>query len=162
MSNITKTIIAATVQIIDMDKDQLQTHLLEILSSNPSIVLQALGVKSPAKSPAHIIFKVVVDQVGANCKIPLIKMFRQVSGCGLADAKDWVEGAERMGFQSGVLGQNMSRYEADYLANDLNRKAKGGYTIGGYDNTPFPATFKVIPHGEEYQFTALRPVYQAT
>lgn len=121
MSTATKTLIAATVKITKMDSDQMQTALLEILASNPSIILKVLDVATTSTT-----YKVVLNSP-TNNKIGLIKCFRQVNGSGLADAKNWSEGNTYHGLPSGTFRKGLTREEADRLANEMNHME--GFTV---------------------------------
>lgn len=149
MSTATKTLIAATVKITKMDSDQMQTALLEILASNPSIILKVLDVATPSNT-----YKVVLNSKTAN-KIGLIKCFREVTGAGLADSKGWSEGNTYRGLPSGTFKNGLTREEADHLANEMNHRASSTHTSNGYTSSPTGIAVKVVRDSEPHDYRAL-------
>lgn len=149
MSKTTKTLITTAVAISQMDRDQMQTALLNILASNPSIIFNVLNI-----APAHSTFKVVLASNTTN-KIGLIKTFREVTGAGLADAKNWSEGNTFHGLPSGTFKQGMTREEADRLASEMNSKANNSYYANGYNMSPTGITVKVIRDTDYHDYRAL-------
>lgn len=149
MSLATKTLIAATVKITQMGSDQMQTALLEILASNPSIIYNVLGINAPATT-----YKVVLD-AQTNNKIGLIKTFREVNGAGLADAKNWTEGNTYHGLPSGTFKMGMTRDDADLLAAALNRNATETHNSQGYPISPTGIKVKVMKDTEHHDYRSL-------
>jgi ribosomal protein L7/L12 len=149
MSTATKTLIAATVAVTEMDRTQMQTTLLEILASNPSIVFKVLNITAPNST-----FKIVLTSF-TNNKIGLIKMFREIAGAGLADAKNWSEGNTYHGLPSGTFKKGMTREEADNLAAVWNERATNGYASNGYQSSATGLKVKVISDTEQHNYREL-------
>ena len=141
--NITrKLIIIGTEKIIDLDGQERRKLLLTLLSTNPTIVLRALEVGTEVK-----LFKVVVTDKGTN-KINLIKLFREIRGAGLADAKGWAEGHPYMQWPSGVFGFDLTRMAADELLARINRNGcYNCFKVGIVENDakyePLPAVWNL-------------------
>jgi ribosomal protein L7/L12 len=92
MSLATKNLITACAAICKMDHDARETLLLTILESNPTAVITAMKASGITfGEDAKPNWCVVVEDKGTG-KIQLIKMFREETGSGLADAKYWSEG----------------------------------------------------------------------
>jgi ribosomal protein L7/L12 len=123
MSTATRNLITATAAIVKMDADTRETLLLTILESNPTAVITAMKSNDitfgdEAKSAWHV----VVEDKGTN-KIHLIKMFREETGAGLADAKYWSEGqtyTDGSGSRpAGVIHTGLTRDVAESKAQDI-------------------------------------------
>jgi ribosomal protein L7/L12 len=129
--NITRqTIIVATAAISKMDNSTREQLLYDILNMRPTAVINAMkadginfGDVTTNAKPGQL-FKVAITNLnGENRKINTIKTFREVTGHGLADAKNWCEGhtvgysADNM-LPSGVFGHHLS---AD-MAKELHMK----------------------------------------
>jgi ribosomal protein L7/L12 len=81
-------IIDATTRINNMDVEDARSILLKLLASKPSVILGSLATEVACST-----FKVVVTALnGEDRRINCIKVFREVSGFGLADSKAWTEG----------------------------------------------------------------------
>lgn len=148
MSDSTKNLIAATVTIVQMNRDGLQTTLLDLLASNPSIILKALDMQ-----PSF--YKVVLSEY-TNNKVNLIKGFREETGAGLADSKAWSEGETYNGCPSGTFKRGMSRADADALAAKMNHQATNAYTAAnGYQYSPTGIKVKVVRDTENHDYASL-------
>jgi ribosomal protein L7/L12 len=111
MSLVSKTLIAATVQITKMDRDRLQTVLLEILANNPSTILKLLDVNPT--------YRIVLDGF-CDSKLDIIKAFRFVTNAGLVDSKNWCEGGEYDGCPAGTFKKGLTLAEAQHIAKTVN------------------------------------------
>jgi ribosomal protein L7/L12 len=101
-----KNIIATALKISKMDADVSEALLLNLLDSNPTIILRALeiGIVKP-------LFKVVLINHGPN-KIGVIKAFRKYWGAGLAGPWIWSEGKPYNDLPSGVWAHNLTKEQA--------------------------------------------------
>jgi ribosomal protein L7/L12 len=120
MSLATKNLITATAAIVKMDADARETLLLTILESNPTAVITAMkGNGITFGEDAKPNWHVVVEDKGTG-KIQLIKMFREETGAGLADAKNWSEGQTytdgRGNHPAGVIHMGLTRDVAESKA----------------------------------------------
>ena len=94
----------------DLTKDQ----VVDYLSNLPVIQIAELiktledkwGVKAAPVAEAQTEFTVVLKEAGAN-KINVIKVVREITGLGLKEAKDLVEGAPK------DLKEGVAKAEAD-------------------------------------------------
>ena len=148
MSLATKSLIACTVAIAKMDADKLQEVLLDILSSNPSIVLNAL---IPITAPT---FKIVLDRHTTN-KIGIIKAFREINGAGLANSKDWSEGMTYGGCPAGTFKVGMTREEADRLAAEINHNGENNHMSSGYSMSATGIKVKVLRDTDQHDYRSL-------
>jgi ribosomal protein L7/L12 len=148
MSDTTKTLIATTVAIVGMTRDEIQTVLLDILASNPSIVQKAMNI-----APANTFFKVVCDGKQTN-KIGLIKEFRTINGAGLADSKMWSEGKTYNGLEAGVFARDLTREQADQLASEINQRAKFGGSHNGFQFAATDIRAKVVKMSDPTDYRA--------
>lgn len=149
MSKTTKTLIAATVAITEMDRNQMQSVLLDILASNPSVIFGAMNIAAPATT-----FKVVLDSY-TNNKISIIKMFREATGAGLADSKAWCEGETYEGRPAGAFAVGLTREEADRITADMNHKATNQYVSNGYSQSPTGLKVKVVRDTDSHDYRSL-------
>jgi ribosomal protein L7/L12 len=144
MSTATKNLITAAAAIVKMDNDARETLLLTILESNPTAVMAAMKLNGitfgeDAKPNWHV----VVEDKGTG-KIHLIKMFREETGAGLADAKMWSEGITYKDGSwdrpAGVIHVNLTRDVAESKAqaimdrrtHDTNYRVKVVNSIANY------------------------------
>jgi ribosomal protein L7/L12 len=151
LSTATKTLIATTVKITGMSRDTLQNLLLDILSSNPTVIYTAMDVDT---TPKGTLYKVVLGSPTTN-KISLIKAFRNVAGAGLADSKNWSEGETYEGCDAGTFKRFLTREEADRLAAELNSIAVNSYQSNGFSQSPTGITVKVIKDSEFHDYRSL-------
>ncbi len=86
------------------------------VSAAPVAVAAAPGAAAAAPAEEKTEFDVVLKAAGAS-KLNVIKVVRELTGLGLKDAKDLVEGAPK------TIKEGVSKEEADKIAADL--KAAG-------------------------------------
>ncbi len=86
------------------------------VSAAPVAVAAAPGAAAAAPVEEKTEFDVVLKAAGAS-KLNVIKVVRELTGLGLKDAKDLVEGAPK------TIKEGVSKEEADKIAADL--KAAG-------------------------------------
>jgi large subunit ribosomal protein L7/L12 len=72
----------------------------------------APGAEGPAKAEVKTEFTVMLDEIGAQ-KIQVIKVVREITGLGLKEAKDLVEGAPK------PVKDNVPKEEAENLKKKL-------------------------------------------
>jgi large subunit ribosomal protein L7/L12 len=114
----------------DLSQDQLVDHLSKMSVMDVANLITALetkwGVKAapvavagpaaaaPAAAPAEAQteFNVELSEAGAN-KINVIKVVREITGLGLKEAKDLVEGAPK------TLKEGVSKADADEMKKKL-------------------------------------------
>jgi len=76
------------------------------------VMMAAAGEAAPAAAEATE-FKVTLEEAPADKKIGVIKVVREITGLGLKEAKDLVEGAPK------VLKETAPKAEADEIAKKL-------------------------------------------
>ena len=86
------------------------------VSAAPVAVAAAPGAAAAAPAEEKTEFDVVLKAAGAN-KLAVIKVAREITGLGLKDAKDLVEGAPK------TIKEAVSKEEAEKIAEQL--KAAG-------------------------------------
>ena len=86
------------------------------VSAAPVAVAAAPGAAAAAPVEEKTEFDVILKSAGAN-KLAVIKVAREITGLGLKDAKDLVEGAPK------TIKEAVSKEEADKIAEQL--KAAG-------------------------------------
>ena len=86
------------------------------VSAAPVAVAAAPGAAAAPAAEEKTEFDVVLKAAGAN-KLAVIKVAREITGLGLKDAKDLVEGAPK------TIKEGVSKEEADKIAEQL--KAAG-------------------------------------
>lgn len=135
MSTATKNLITATAAIVKMSGDDRETLLLTILESNPAAVLAAMKLNGVSfGEDTKPCWRVVVENKGIN-KIHLIKMFREETGAGLADAKYWSEGntynCGAMSREGGVIHDGLTKTEAEIKAEQIRNRSgqDGNFTV---------------------------------
>lgn len=119
-----KNIITASAAIVKMSADERETVLLMVLEKNPSAVITAMannGVTFGDKVKTHETYNVVVQYAPSDRKIHLIKFFREMTGAGLAEAKDWTESKSFNDLPSGVLFKGLTKKEADNKLMEINK-----------------------------------------
>ncbi len=77
------------------------------------------GAAAPAAAEEQTEFSAVLTEVGPN-KIPVIKVVREITGLGLKEAKDLVDGAPK------AIKEGVNREEADQIKAKL---AEVGATV---------------------------------
>ncbi|MCI0642618.1 MAG: 50S ribosomal protein L7/L12 [Gemmataceae bacterium] len=84
-----------------------ETYKIEPAAGGAVVVAQAGGGAGPAPAPeAKTEFTVVLESFGAE-KIKVIKVVREITGLGLKEAKDLVEGAPK------PVKENISKEDAE-------------------------------------------------
>ena len=114
-----------STQILELVKDLTILELADLVkaleeefgvSAAPVAVAAAPGAAAAAPVEEKTEFDVVLKGAGAN-KLAVIKVAREITGLGLKDAKDLVEGAPK------TIKEAVSKEEADKIAEQL--KAAG-------------------------------------
>ena len=110
-----------TTQILDEIKALTILELADLVkaleeefgvSAAPVAVAAAPGAAAPAAAEEKTEFDVVLTDAGAS-KLNVIKVVREVTGLGLKDAKDLVEGAPK------TIKEGVSKDEAEALKKQL-------------------------------------------
>ena len=78
------------------------------VSAAAGVVVAAAGAGAAAAGEEKTEFNVELTEVGPN-KVKVIKVVREITGLGLKEAKDLVEGAPK------VIKENASKAEADEI-----------------------------------------------
>ena len=78
------------------------------VSAAAGVVVAAAGAGAGAAAEEKTEFNVELTEVGPN-KVKVIKVVREITGLGLKEAKDLVEGAPK------VIKENASKAEADEI-----------------------------------------------
>ena len=78
------------------------------VSAAAGVVVAAAGAGAAAAGEEKTEFNVELTEVGPN-KVKVIKVVRELTGLGLKEAKDLVDGAPKM------VKENASKAEADYI-----------------------------------------------
>ena len=114
-----------STQILDLVKGLTILELADLVkaleeefgvSAAPVAAVAAPGAAAAAPVEEKTEFDVVLKAAGAN-KLAVIKVAREITGLGLKDAKDLVEGAPK------TIKEAVSKEEADKIAEQL--KAAG-------------------------------------
>ncbi len=110
-----------TTQILDEIKALTILELADLVkaleeefgvSAAPVAVAAAPGAAAPAAAEEKTEFDVVLADAGAS-KLNVIKVVREITGLGLKDAKDLVEGAPK------TIKEGVSKDEAEALKKQL-------------------------------------------
>ena len=105
----------STSEIIDAIKELTVLELNELVkaceeefgvSAAAGVVVAAAGAGAAAAGEEKSEFNVELTEVGPN-KVKVIKVVREITGLGLKEAKDLVDGAPKM------IKENASKAEAD-------------------------------------------------
>lgn len=88
-------------------------------------------------------YKVVVHSPPMSNKINLIKLFRENTGAGLAEAKAWTEGTSYLGYPAGVFAKDLPKNEAENILHLL----KINDTIG--------FKFEIIANDAHYMYNPI-------
>ncbi|SFU82727.1 50S ribosomal protein L7/L12 [Butyrivibrio sp. INlla21] len=105
----------STAEIIDAIKELTVLELNELVkaceeefgvSAAAGVVVAAAGAGAGAGGEEKSEFNVELTEVGPN-KVKVIKVVREITGLGLKEAKDLVDGAPKM------IKENASKAEAD-------------------------------------------------
>jgi large subunit ribosomal protein L7/L12 len=114
-----------TTQVLDIVKGLTILELADLVkaleeefgvSAAPVAVAAAPGAAAAAPVEEKTEFDVILKAAGAN-KLAVIKVAREITGLGLKDAKDLVEGAPK------TIKEAVSKEDADKIAEQL--KAAG-------------------------------------
>ena len=114
-----------STQILELVKDLTILELADLVkaleeefgvSAAPVAVAAAPGAAAAAPVEEKTEFDVILKGAGAN-KLAVIKVAREITGLGLKDAKDLVEGAPK------TIKEAVSKEDADKIAEQL--KAAG-------------------------------------
>ena len=105
----------STAEIIDAIKELTVLELNDLVkaceeefgvSAAAGVVVAAAGAGAAAAGEEKTEFNVELTEVGPN-KVKVIKVVREITGLGLKEAKDLVEGAPK------VIKENAAKAEAD-------------------------------------------------
>ena len=105
----------STAEIIDAIKELTVLELNDLVkaceeefgvSAAAGVVVAAAGAGAAAAGEEKTEFNVELTEVGPN-KVKVIKVVREITGLGLKEAKDLVDGAPKM------IKENASKAEAD-------------------------------------------------
>ena len=105
----------STAEIIDAIKELTVLELNDLVkaceeefgvSAAAGVVVAAAGAGAGAAAEEKTEFNVELTEVGPN-KVKVIKVVREITGLGLKEAKDLVDGAPKM------IKENASKAEAD-------------------------------------------------
>ena len=114
-----------TTQILDLVKGLTILELADLVkaleeefgvSAAPVAAAPVAGAAAAAPAEEKTEFDVILKSAGAN-KLAVIKVAREITGLGLKDAKDLVEGAPK------TIKEAVSKEDADKIAEQL--KAAG-------------------------------------
>ena len=120
----------ALSQLSVIDLAKLKTMLEDkwgVKASAPAMMMpmQVVGQAAAAEeSKESTEFKVTLDATPADKKIGVIKVIREITGLGLKEAKDLVEGAPK------VLKESVSKAEAEDISKKIST-AGGKATLQG-------------------------------
>ena len=107
----------STAEIIDAIKELTVLELNDLVkaceeefgvSAAAGVVVAAAGAGAAAGGEEKTEFNVELTEVGPN-KVKVIKVVREITGLGLKEAKDLVEGAPK------VIKENVAKAEADEI-----------------------------------------------
>ncbi len=104
-------------QLTVLDMSKLKTALedtwgVKAAAAAPAVIAAAPAAADEAKEATD--FKVTLQEAPADKKIGIIKVVREVTGLGLKEAKDLVEGAPK------VLKESAPKAEADEIAKKVS------------------------------------------
>lgn len=128
----------STQQNIDQLVEELSKLSVLDMSKLKAALEEKWGVKAAAAAPMMMAapaaaaapaaeatdFKITLDEVPADKKIGVIKVVREITGLGLKEAKDLVDGAPK------VLKESSPKAEADDIAKKITA-AGGKATLTG-------------------------------
>lgn len=122
MSMKSHDVIAIYQTIEKLNEAKAKELLLKILVSNPATIKKHLCSTLPQVTiHKPELYKVVIQPTGNNV-IPLVKLYRQITGYGLAECKAWVSADPKcsVGNAFGVLHENLTKEEANKFTNQYN------------------------------------------
>lgn len=103
-------------QLSVLDMSKLKTALedkwgVKAAAAAPMMMAAPAAAAAPAAEATD--FKITLDEVPADKKIGVIKVVREITGLGLKEAKDLVDGAPK------VLKESSPKAEADDIAKKI-------------------------------------------
>ena len=107
LTTLAKSIADLTLaQAVELTKILKETHGIEAAAGG-AVMMAAAGGAAPAEKAAEKTeFTVSLDDAGAQ-KIQVIKVIREITGLGLKEAKDLVDGAPK------AVKENIAKEQAD-------------------------------------------------
>jgi hypothetical protein len=149
-------IIIAARTIDNYSVEDAKGILIQLLDSHPAIVTRIVNcpreiVHTPDPAPAtdDKLYKVVIRKVGG--KINAIKMVRAMTGAGLKEAKDFVEGVARVEWESSDAGKNILPFGV--IAQDKTHACAMGIMEDALDEAGGMVTLDVIPQDAPYTYS---------
>ncbi len=113
------------LSVLDMSK--LKTALEDkwgVKAASGAPVMMAAAAPAAAAAAESTEFKITLEETSAEKKISVIKIVREITGLGLKEAKDVVDGAPK------VLKETSPKAEADEIAKKITA-AGGKVTLKG-------------------------------
>jgi hypothetical protein len=143
-------IINATRTIDNYSVEDARGILIQLLNSHPAIVTQIVNTNNETCHPLRPVqdeklYKVVIRKI--NSKIHAIKMVRAMTGAGLKEAKEFVEGITRIEdagknlLPFGVIARDKTEICAMGIVQDALAEANGRVTL------------QVIPQDAPYKYS---------
>lgn len=116
-------------QLSVLDMSKLKTALedtwgVKAAAAAPAVVAAAPAAGAGEEAKEATDFKVTLESAPADKKIGIIKVVREITGLGLKEAKELVEGAPK------VLKESSPKAEADEIAKKVS-DAGGKATLAG-------------------------------
>jgi large subunit ribosomal protein L7/L12 len=102
-------------EAVELGKYMKETYGIEAAAGGAVMMAAAGGGAAAPKAEEKTTFTVVLKAAGAN-KIAVIKVVREVTGLGLKEAKDLVDGAPK------PIKENISKEDADKLKAALEKE----------------------------------------
>lgn len=99
---------------VELGKYMKDTYGIEAAAGG-AVMMAAAGGAAPAAAEEKTSFDVVLKEAGGN-KIAVIKVVREVTGLGLKEAKDLVDGAPK------PVKQGLSKEDAEKLKKSLEEQ----------------------------------------
>lgn len=144
-------IINATRTIDNYSVEDAKGVLIQLLNSHPAIVTRIVNTDKEIVRTTDSsgilddeLYKVVIRNIG--CKINAIKMVRAMTGAGLKESKDFVEGLAQFSHEGsllpyGVIAQKKTSICASGIMQDALAEAHGMVTL------------QVIPQDAPYEYS---------
>lgn len=101
---------------VELGKYMKDTYGIEAASGGAVVMAAPGGAGGAAPAEEKTSFDVILKAVDASKKIPTIKVVREATGLGLAEAKALVDGAPK------PIKQGLSKEEADKLKKSLEEQ----------------------------------------
>jgi large subunit ribosomal protein L7/L12 len=102
-------------EAVDLGNYMKEAYGIEAAAAGAVMVAGGGGAAAPAKAEEKTTFDVVLKSGGAN-KIQVIKVVRELTGLGLAEAKAFVEGAPK------PVKQGLTKDEAEAMKKKLTEQ----------------------------------------